>query len=927
VRTADIERWHDDTATWSRRASRLGARPRTIVILLIDLLGATSALLLAFGIESDLRSAARGLDFGSHLLPLYLLVAAGVFLVTGLPRRMWRFTGTDDLVAIGRATTFAVLALLAAGFLVDRLATMPRAVPLILWFTQAAMLIAPRLAYASLARREQRVAAGGRAREPVLLVGAGEACAVFLKAVARRPDLGLEVLGVLDDAPWSTGRTLSGVPILGRLDQLGSIVDRLAVHGRRPRKVLLTVPAQRLDPLRLVTLQRDADRRRLTVEPIPPLDRLLASPPAPAPRPRHATPGRRVAAARLLDIVVAAGMLVATAPLMALTALLILLRLGPPVLFRQERPGRDLRPFTLIKFRTMTDAISADGRVLPDELRLTGLGRFLRRTRLDELPQLWNVLRGEMSLVGPRPLLERDLDVLADQGAERMSVRPGITGWAQVCGGHQLATEVKDALDLWAIRHASLGLYLRILARTARTMLLGERVDRAAIADAFAGNPPERILRAPTLVGLADTPRKRRIVAVNRYYWPDPSATSRMLADLAEHLAADPDVQIEIITSRLRYVEGEAEYPSLDHKAGVRIHRIWTTAFGRGHLLGRAVDYLSFYPSAFVRLLLLLRPGDTVIAKTDPPLISVVAWLAARLRRAELVCWCQDLFPEVAQALGVRGIGELGGGLLRKLRNLSLRRARCVVINEAMAERLARQGIAPERIVVIHNWADGRQLFPLPPERIARLRAARGLGGARRVLMYSGNLGRAHAVPLLVEVLEGLRASEGLVVLIVGDGAGHAALRRAAAERGWTHLRFLPYQSDDTLNESLNVADIHLVSLDPCCEGLIMPSKLYAALAVGRPILAVGDPQGAVANLVRSFEVGHVAGELLADGTLARTIADPSAWPSQRQVRAVFETAFARERMLGAWGRTLFGEGHPACELGAATSSLAAHSA
>lgn len=275
-----------------RRVTCLDGCSRTVAVLLIDLCSAAIALLLALWIESDLRAVARGFDLSAHLLPIYLLNAAAVFVATGLPGCLWRFTGTDDLSAICRATTLAVLALLATGFVVDRLATLLRAAPLILWLTQATMLIAPRVAYASLVRRERRIAAAWRPREPVLLVGAGEACAVLLKALARCPDHCLEVVGVLDNAPGSLGRTLSGVPILGRLEHLGAVVDRLTVHGRRPHRVLLTKPAQQLEPSRLAGLSREADRGRLSVEPIPPLDRLLTRTPAAAREP-HAVAGVR----------------------------------------------------------------------------------------------------------------------------------------------------------------------------------------------------------------------------------------------------------------------------------------------------------------------------------------------------------------------------------------------------------------------------------------------------------------------------------------------------------------------------------------------------------------------------------------------------------------------------------------------------------
>ena len=153
-------------------------------------------------------------------------------------------------------------------------------------------------------------------------------------------------------------------------------------------------------------------------------------------------------------------------PVLAAVALVVRLRLGRPVLFRQLRPGLHGRPFVILKFRTMTDARGADGNPLPDAERLTAVGQFLRSTSLDELPELLNVLRGEMSLVGPRPLLMKYLDRYTPEQARRHSVLPGITGLAQVEGRNTLTWEQKFALDIWYVDHASLVLELRILWRT-----------------------------------------------------------------------------------------------------------------------------------------------------------------------------------------------------------------------------------------------------------------------------------------------------------------------------------------------------------------------------------------------------------------------------------------------------------------------------
>lgn len=177
----------------------------------------------------------------------------------------------------------------------------------------------------------------------------------------------------------------------------------------------------------------------------------------------------RVSAAlkRGLDATLAAALLLALSPLLLGIAALVRLSLGSPVLFRQKRPGRGGRPFTMLKFRTMRDAVDAEGRPLPDAERLAPLGRWLRATSVDELPELLNVLRGDMSLVGPRPLLMEYLPLYTPHQARRHEVRPGITGWSQVNGRNALSWRDRFELDVWYVDNKSIALDLKILLRTA----------------------------------------------------------------------------------------------------------------------------------------------------------------------------------------------------------------------------------------------------------------------------------------------------------------------------------------------------------------------------------------------------------------------------------------------------------------------------
>ena len=179
---------------------------------------------------------------------------------------------------------------------------------------------------------------------------------------------------------------------------------------------------------------------------------------------------------RCFDVAAAAVGLVTLAPVLAAVAVLVRVNLGAPVLFRQERPGLGGRPFLLYKFRTMRDARDAAGRPLPDAARLTRFGRWLRASSLDELPELWNVLRGDMSLVGPRPLLPEYLPLYSPTQARRHEVRPGLTGWAQVRGRNHGSWEERLAQDVWYVDHRSAWLDLRILLLTVRAVVTGAGV-------------------------------------------------------------------------------------------------------------------------------------------------------------------------------------------------------------------------------------------------------------------------------------------------------------------------------------------------------------------------------------------------------------------------------------------------------------------
>jgi glycosyltransferase involved in cell wall biosynthesis len=371
-----------------------------------------------------------------------------------------------------------------------------------------------------------------------------------------------------------------------------------------------------------------------------------------------------------------------------------------------------------------------------------------------------------------------------------------------------------------------------------------------------------------------------RILFVNRFFHPDHSATSQMLSDLSFHLA-ERGWRVEVVTSRQRYDDASARLPPREIVNGVDVRRVWSTRFGRGFLPGRAVDYATFYISAFFALLRRAGRDTTIVALTDPPLISVVAALAAMMRRATLINWTQDLFPEVAEALGMRALR-----VLRRVRDWSLRRAKFnVALGDLMAARLPRG-------VVIHNWADAS----LHPVEIPH---------SRFVVGYSGNLGRAHDAQTMLAAMRKLRDDDGIEFLITGGGAQLNELR---AEQ-LPNVRFAGYAPREQLSESLSSADAHLVTLLPSLEGLIVPSKFYGILAVARPVLFAGARDGELARIITAHECGYVIApgdgeelsrrirELAGDRDRAREIG--------LRGRRLYEEKFAPEIAFASWERIL----------------------
>lgn len=398
-----------------------------------------------------------------------------------------------------------------------------------------------------------------------------------------------------------------------------------------------------------------------------------------------------------------------------------------------------------------------------------------------------------------------------------------------------------------------------------------------------------------------------KLIFVNRFFYPDLSATAQLLSDLAFGLAAE-GAEVHVITSRLRYDEPGARLPALETVGGVVVHRVWTTRFGRRSLPGRSLDYLSFYLTAGLGLWRLAAPGDVAVVKTDPPLFSVVALPILKRRRAHLVNWLQDLFPEIAVREGLlSGSGLLARSLL-KMRNRTLEGARLnIAISEGMKSHLLAQGIEARSVEVVHNWADGAVVHPVPADE-NELRRAWGLEGTF-VVGHSGNLGRIHDVGTVANAIEREGGTSGVAFLFVGGGRGYVALEDLAKGRGCENVHFRPYEPRDRLHLSLSLPDVHLVSLAPEMEGLAFASKLYGVFAAGRAVIFIGARDSEAARILEEAQCG-LAVEAGKSEQLVEAIRllkdDPDICRDMgRRARALFERAYDKDIAIARWRRAL----------------------
>ncbi|QEN85688.1 sugar transferase [Labrys sp. KNU-23] len=481
--------------------------PRKLRLSLFDVLWVIAAPILTLALRDIDLLAWPNIPFdlpGPYLF-VFVTIAFAIpaLLICRAGDAIQNTFSVPDLYTICAVIALTISASALLLFMLTRLDGIPRSTPIIYSLVLGAGLAGGRAFSRLVSHERARVSAKRNITDlrKVILIGTDQFAWLVIKLIESQLPVTTRIMSVLDEGPSVTGRSLNGVHVAGRVGDLGRIVDEYALHGVTIDAVWLSMEPDQLDTASLLFVTDECHRRGIALKSVaqalelmPKASARTQALPMALAREEKAAPAaglpRYFGVKRIIDIVASIVLMVVLAPVWLLVAALVLFDVGRPLHFWQQRVGRGGRHFFIYKFRTYHAPYDAKGQVVPGAERLSPIGRFIRKMRLDEIPQLLNVLAGEMSLIGPRPLLP--VDQPANPGL-RLAARPGISGWAQVNGGNLVTREEKDALDEYYIDNASLALDLKIAVMTMMFVFGGERRGNAALSRAMAARRGRKV--------------------------------------------------------------------------------------------------------------------------------------------------------------------------------------------------------------------------------------------------------------------------------------------------------------------------------------------------------------------------------------------------------------------------------------------------
>jgi lipopolysaccharide/colanic/teichoic acid biosynthesis glycosyltransferase len=477
---------------------------------------------------------------GTILRPSGVITYCGVAILASLLVFQWfqtsspmsRFYSIRDAFELTKACILVAALSAVAAFVLTRLEEAPRSIPILHFLLLASGLLGARMFWRlRTTRREMHRTTGAAKVEHVVIIEATRLAWFFSKMVEELAAGAYQIVAILDEQPKLKNRSLNGYPIIGSPAELEKVIADYAMHGVRIDKVVVAAQPEELTPAAWDEVNRVCLKMGIGLEVLP--ERLMSkeaanddtlvtdqqavkSETAPPIELELDRPFWKIK--RAMDFLIALTIGILISPVALIVCAIVLFDVGIPVVFWQQRVGRNATPLHLYKFRTLHTLFDRQTKERREAQEPSAIGRFLQRTRLDELPQLWNILSGDMSLIGPRPLLPIDQPV---DFTIRLSVRPGLTGWAQVCGGKSITVDEKTALDEWYIRHASAWREVYIVLLTLKMLLFtGDRRDEKAIAAARRERSADRTTEAVERAGTSVTETHSTLLQLSEPLYP-----------------------------------------------------------------------------------------------------------------------------------------------------------------------------------------------------------------------------------------------------------------------------------------------------------------------------------------------------------------------------------------------------------------------
>lgn len=546
---------------------------------------------------------------------------------------------------------------------------------------------------------------------------------------------------------------------------------------------------------------------------------------------------------RVIDFILATAALFVFSPLLIVIAALVRIKLGSPVIFRQQRPGKDGKVFWLYKFRTMKEMYDQNGTLLPDDMRLTEFGKMLRSTSLDELPELWNIIKGDMSIVGPRPLLVEYLPLYNARQRRRHEVRPGITGLAQVCGRNSISWEKRFEMDVNYVNRMSFLLDYRIIVQTVRTVLKREGISSATSVtmEPFRGNRARY---------RDDRKIKMKILYISMVF-PKSDDDSTIYTDLAEKLS-ERGHQVTVIVAEERKNFCDS---SFSQERGCRVLRVKVGNMYNVNFVEKGISIITlpYFIREAIKKNLQDEKFDLILFEAPPATLAKVIMFAKQKFHAPAFLMMKDIFPQNAIDIGIMKKGIIYCYFRLKEKKLYKTADMIGYMSEGNREYLVSHNkIADSKLTIFPNTKKIHQL-PVRHDDFV-MRKKYGIPEDKTVFVFGGNMGKPQGLPFLCNAIKNVENKYDAFFVLIGKGTEKVYVQDML--KGCKNALVLDSLPRDEYEQLILECDIGIVSLDYRFTIPNYPSRILSYLEYAIPVLAVTDKNTDFQDLIKEADCG-----------------------------------------------------------------------